>query len=81
MTNVTLAIEDDIVKKVRKLAVEKNTTLTALVRENLKQLAAREDHRISEQLDELRRCYAEASSRNEGKVGAKTWTREDLHER
>ena len=30
MTNVTLAIEEDTLKKVRKLAVERNTTLTAI---------------------------------------------------
>ena len=77
MTNITLAVEEDIVKKVRKLAVERNTSLTALVRETLRQLAAREDVRTEERVAELMACFDSTP----GKVGKKTWTREDLHER
>lgn len=77
MTNITLAIEEEVVKKVRKLAVERNTSLTGLVREALRQLAAREDLRAEERITELKACFQDAS----GKVGARTWTREDLHER
>ncbi len=77
MTNVTLAIEDEILKKVRKLAVERNTTLTALVRESLRQLAAREDLRTEELIAELRASFNAVDM----KVGARTWSREDLHAR
>ena len=77
MTNITLAIEEDIVKKVRKLAVERNTSLNALVRETLHQLAAREELRTEERISELMTCFETAP----GKVGVKSWSREDLHER
>lgn len=77
MTNITLAIEDDIVKKVRKLAVERNTSLTALVRENLRQLAAREDLRTEELIAELEESFRSVPL----KVGVKSWNRDDLHAR
>ena len=77
MTNITLAIQEDLVKKVRKLALERNTSLTAMVRETLRQLAAREDLRTEERVAELKACFEQAP----GKVGKRTWSREDLHER
>ena len=77
MTNVTLAIDEEMLKKVRKLAVERETTLTALVRESLRQLAAREDLRTEELISELRESFDAADM----KVGRKTWKREDLHAR
>lgn len=38
--NVTLSIDDEVVKKVRKIAVERDTTLTGLVRGYLETVAA-----------------------------------------
>jgi hypothetical protein len=35
MTNITLSVDEQIVKKVRKIAIDQNTTLTAMVREYL----------------------------------------------
>ena len=32
--NITLSIDEEIVKKVRKIAVDKDTTLTAMVRDS-----------------------------------------------
>lgn len=32
MSNITLSVNDEIIKKVRKIAIDKNTTLTAMVR-------------------------------------------------
>lgn len=77
MTNITMSLEDDLVKKVRKLAVERNTSMTALVRETLRQLAAQEDFRTEEHIAELEAAFNSASA----KVGKRTWTRDELHER
>ncbi|MCC5848863.1 MAG: ribbon-helix-helix protein, CopG family [Verrucomicrobia bacterium] len=77
MTNITLTIDEDIVKKVRRLALERNTSLTSLVREVLRQWAAREDLRSEECIAELKACFQNAPA----KVGEKKWTREELHER
>ena len=38
--NVTLSLEDELVKEVRKIAVERDTTLTGLIRDYLEKLAA-----------------------------------------
>ena len=37
--NITLSIDEDIMKKVRKIAIDKNTTLTAMVRDYLATVA------------------------------------------
>ena len=42
MPNITLSVDDDIVKRVRKIAIDKNTTLTAMIREFLTSVAARD---------------------------------------
>jgi hypothetical protein len=38
--NITLSLDEDLVKMVRKIAVDRDTTLTGLVREYLEKLAA-----------------------------------------
>lgn len=38
--NVTLSLDDELVKKLRKIAVGRDTTLTAMIREYLEQVAA-----------------------------------------
>ena len=75
--NITLNIDEDIVKKVRKIAIDKDTTLTAMVRDYLTWLAngdaAERQRRISLLEDSFR-----AVSRD---MGQRNWTREDLHAR
>ncbi len=77
MANVTMTLDDEIIKKVKKIAVEKNTTLTGIIRDYLTRLAKREDQRTEEVIDEL------SAVMNGGKVkiGKITWTRDELHER
>jgi hypothetical protein len=38
--NVTLSIEDELVKTVRKIAIDRDTTLAGLIREYLERVAA-----------------------------------------
>jgi hypothetical protein len=77
--NVTLSVDDDLVKTVRKIAINKDTTLTAMIREYLEQVAA-EDASYGK-----RRAEREALERSfadfEFRIGPRTWKREDLHER
>ena len=40
MSNITLSVDDEIIKKIRKIAIGKNTTLTAMVRDYLTSVAA-----------------------------------------
>jgi predicted transcriptional regulator len=74
--NVTLSLEDQLVKKVRKIAVDRDTTLTGMVREYLKQVAAEEDTK-RRQLQALERSFRTLQV----KIGKTKWTREELHER
>ena len=45
MKNITLAVEDDILDKVRVVAAEKKTTVNAMVREFLADIASRDERR------------------------------------
>jgi len=77
--NITLSLDEKIVKEVRKIAVERDTTLTGLVRDYLEQLA--EQHsatgRKRRELEALRRSF----EKYQFKMGKRTWKREDLYER
>lgn len=79
--NVTMSLDDDLVKKVRKIAVDRDTTLTGMIREYLEKVAsedaATEAERKRRALEKLEAGF----KRYEFKVGKITWTREDLHER
>jgi len=77
--NITLSLDENIVKEVRKIAVERDTTLTGLVREYLEKLAAESATagKGRRELEALERSFQEIHA----KMGKKTWTRADLHER
>ena len=77
MSNITLSVDEDIVKKVRKIAVDKNTTLTGMVRDFLTSVANRDAQEKEMAVHELRRSF-DGLSRD---MGERTWTRESLHER
>ena len=77
MPNITLSVEDEIIKKVRKVAIDKNTTLTALVREFLTSVANQDAQKKDIAVANLRKSFKTAS-RN---IGKRKWTREMLHER
>jgi hypothetical protein len=77
MTNLTLAVEETVLRKARKTAIDRDTTVTALVRGFLGQLAASQEQAADTCAEELARSFAQ----NPLKLGKKTWTRESLHER
>jgi len=77
--NVTLSLDDNLVKEVRKIAVEQDTTLTGLVRAHLQQLAA-EHARSGRKRRDLERLES-SFNRVQFHLGKKNWRREDLYER
>jgi hypothetical protein len=77
MPNITLSVEDDIIKKVRKIAIEKNTTLTAMVRDFLASVAARDAQEKNEAINRLQGSFNTLSK----DMGQRKWTREALYER
>ncbi len=74
--NLTLAIDEDVLNRVRVVAAERKTTVNGLVRAHLEQIAAAEDKK-----GRFRRRLKALRARTQFEVGPVTWTRDELHER
>ena len=74
MKNITLSVDEDVLAAVRRHAAERNSTVNGLVRDYLTNLAAHED-RAKHARTRLRQLAKES----QGRLGKKTWSREDLH--
>lgn len=79
--NVTLSPDDDLVKKVRKTAVDRDTTLTGMIREYLEKVAAEDAAAEAERKRLAIEKLQEGFKRYEFKLGKITWKREDLYDR
>lgn len=77
--NVTLSLDDKLVKKVRKIAVDRDTTLTRMIREYLERVVAEDSAsgRKRRERETLERSFTQFQF----KVGKRTWKREDLYAR
>lgn len=77
--NVTLSLDDELVRTARKLAIERDTTLAGLIRAYLERLAAEDAAfgRKRRDREALLRSFRDLEFR----VGPRTWKRDDLHER
>jgi hypothetical protein len=77
--NITLSLDDELIKKVRKIAVERDTTLTGIVRDYLENLAVEDaaSGRRRREREALERSF----KRFQFKVGKRTWKRADLYAR
>lgn len=77
MKNITLAVEDEILERVRVVAAEKRTTINAMVREFLTEIATR-DSKLAKARHEL----LELMDRSTGDMGPDwKWSREETYER
>ncbi|HEY7333411.1 MAG TPA: DUF6364 family protein [Bryobacteraceae bacterium] len=74
--NVTLTLDDKLLRAARKIAVDRDTSVNNLVREYLTDLVQRADKQQSA-LEEIREIFRTTRAR----MGPITWTRDDLHER
>jgi hypothetical protein len=77
--NITLSLDDELVKKVRKIAVERDTTLTGIVRGYLEQIDVGEA--ASGRQRREREALEHSFERFRFKVGKRTWKRADLYAR
>lgn len=77
MANVTISIDEEVLKRARKIAIDRDTSFNGLVREYIESLVAREQRRRELQIEELDRLFEESTAI----VGPVTWTRDELHER
>jgi len=76
MKNITLAVDEAVLAAVRRHAAERNSSVNALVREYLSNLAAHQDR-----AKQARARLHQLSKQSRARLGRKTWTREELHER
>jgi hypothetical protein len=76
MRNITLSVDEDVLTAVRRHAAERNSTVNALVREYLTNLAAHQDR-----AGRARARLRQLSKQSQGRLGKKTWSRDDLHDR
>lgn len=76
MKNVTLSVEEETLAAVRRYAGERNTSVNALVRAFLGDIATREDRARKARLR-----IRELSDRSRARIGSRSCCRDDLHER
>jgi plasmid stability protein len=77
MANLTIAIDDEVLRKARIRALEQGTSVNALLRDYLVTFVADDHiHAIVNGIVE----HVESCRGGSGAEG-RTWTREDLHER
>ena len=76
MKNITLSVDETVIRAAKLYAVERGSTVNALVREFLTGIAQREDRSRK-----ARQRIRELSERSTARIGPRTWTRDELHER
>jgi hypothetical protein len=77
MTNITLAVDEDILNAVRVYAAKNKTSVNALVRDELERIARSED-RIAKARRRLLDLADRIATENPGSA---KWKRDDLYER
>ena len=76
MANLTLKIDDKLLEKARLLASRRNTSINAIVRRRLEEFVSSDLSRQAA-IKGLESFY----NRCEARIGRKTWTRDEIHER
>lgn len=76
MANLTITIDDDLLRQARIRALEQGTSVNALLRDYLTAFAGAGDAQARALADLLTLSSASTARR-----GSATWTRDDLHDR
>lgn len=76
MKNVTIALDETLLREARRIAADRSTTLNAMIREFLEELARRESR-----ADKARHRIVQLCRASPAEVGPRTWSRDELHER
>jgi plasmid stability protein len=77
MTNLTLVVDEETLRKARIRAMQRGTSVNALVRDYLNRLAG--ESQAAEGIAEFR-AAVEGAGASSGPAG-RTWTRDELYER
>jgi len=76
---VTVSLDDELVNKIRKIATERNVTLTSLIREHFESLTAENAARGRRHRE--REALEKSFSQVRVHMGKPTWKRNALYER
>lgn len=76
--NITLSIPKEILRKIKHIAVEKNTSVSGLLARHLEDIVARDDAYKRAKTNQMEIMKKGFDLIGKGKA---LWTREDLHER
>jgi hypothetical protein len=76
--NVTISVPRDLLRRIKRLAADRDTSMSALLIASLERLAD-DERRYS--AARRRALAAMHSAPSLGTGGRRTWTRDDLHER
>ncbi len=77
MSNITLKVDDEIIRKVRKIAIDKDSTLTQMVREFLCTVAEGDRAVRTLAVYQLMKSFEELGR----DMGRRDWSRGELYER
>lgn len=79
MSNLTVALDEALIRKARIKAVQEGTTINAVVRERLKEYA----NSTGEEAPHVRatREFLALAKRSKAQGGGRRWTREEINER
>jgi len=77
VSNITMSLDDELVKKARKIAIDKDTSITGLIRKYLQELVEQEELSNTTAAAELESLFRQSKA----VVGRKTWPRDELHDR
>jgi predicted transcriptional regulator len=76
VANITLKIDEELLEKARRLALRRKTSINAIVRKRLEEFVSGDLSREAA-VKGLEAFFRQSRAR----VGTKTWTRDELHER
>jgi len=76
MANLSLKIDDQLLRKARRLAARRNISINAILREKLEELVSSDLSREAT-LKGIEGFF----ERSKARAGKKTWSRDEIHER
>jgi hypothetical protein len=76
MKNLTLSLDEALLREARQVAAARGTSVNAMIRDFLREVTERESA-----AEQARRRIVEMCRGMKGEVGARGWARDDLHDR
>lgn len=77
MTNLTISVDEELLKKARMRALEENTSVNAVLRNYLETYAGADLNKYIE----ATKNFLELARKSRTQVGKITWKRDDLYDR